>query len=182
MISPTTELERVTKSGEIYIVRLCFDCLSQWGAEHLREHIVDAVSRMSQQSRQQRFAFPVVKLSERQLDHLANLDEKDRVAWCAFIPTENGEKGIGLARYVRLQEDYSVAEFAVAVVDEFQGQGVGTELLGRLIESAKSNSIATLRGYVLAHNREMLALCRKFDAHTVRENASTLRADIRIQC
>jgi acetyltransferase len=135
---------------------------------------------MSHHSRQQRFAAPVVTLTDTQLDHLTRLDEKDRVAWCAFLQTESEERGIGLARYVRLDDEENVAEFAITVVDEFQGQGIGTELLNRLIESARSNSIETLRGYILPSNEAMLALCRRVGADTVREDASTLRADI--QC
>jgi acetyltransferase len=135
---------------------------------------------MSSLSRQQRFAAPVVTLTDYQLDHLTRLDEKDRVAWCAFVQTEGEERGIGLARYVRLEEEENVAEFAITVVDEFQGQGIGFQLLNELIRTARSNSIETLRGYILPTNEAMLALCRRFEAETVREDASTIRADLRI--
>jgi acetyltransferase len=135
---------------------------------------------MSRLSRQQRFAAPVVTLTDYQLDHLTRLDEKDRVAWCAFVQTEGEERGIGLARYVRLEEEENVAEFAITVVDEFQGQGIGFQLLNELIRTARSNSIETLRGYILPTNEAMLALCRRFEAETVREDASTIRADLRI--
>jgi acetyltransferase len=136
---------------------------------------------MSNRSRQQRFAAPLQTLTDNQLEHLTRLDESDRVAWCAFVQSESEERGIGLARYVRLEDETNVAEFAVTVVDEFQGQGIGTELLNQLIETAKSNSIHTLRGYILPHNEAMLTLCRRLNAHTVREDASTIRADIQIQ-
>jgi acetyltransferase len=136
---------------------------------------------MSCQTRQQRFASPMISLSEEHLDYLTNLDGVDRVAWCACIQTDLGERGIGLARYFTLVNKKQVAEFAVTVVDEFQGQGVGTELMKKLVETAKSNSVEILRGFVLPSNRVMLALCRRFDAETVREDASTMRADIRIK-
>jgi acetyltransferase len=135
---------------------------------------------MSCQSRHQRFAAPIVTLTDYQLDYLTNLDEKDRVAWCAFMQTETEERGIGLARYMRLDDEENVAEFAITVVDEFHGQGVGTELLNNLKETAKANAIEILRGYILQSNEAMLALCRRLGAETVREDASTIRADI--QC
>lgn len=74
-----------------------------------------------------------------------------------------------IARYIRLPGEASVAEFAVTVVDAFQGRGIGRQLMDRLIESARDNAIDTLRGYVLPDNERMLALCRRYGAAFVRD-------------
>jgi len=53
------------------------------------------------------------------------------------------------------------AEFAVLVTDDYQGQGLGTQLLKELIESAPKRGINRLRGYFLEENYAMRNACRK---------------------
>ncbi|MES9990797.1 MAG: GNAT family N-acetyltransferase [Candidatus Thiodiazotropha sp.] len=100
------------------------------------------------------------------------------MAWCAYVAAQEGDRGIALARYIRLDGEDGVAEFALTVVDAFQGQGVGNELLKRLIETARDNRIAILRGYILPSNRPMLNLCEKRGAVVRREDSSSLVAEI----
>lgn len=52
------------------------------------------------------------------------------------------------------------AEFAVAIADCYQGQGLGRLLLGRLVEAARQVGIRSLIGEVLANNHRMLHLLR----------------------
>lgn len=132
---------------------------------------------MSGRSRWLRFASAVKELSDTQLDYLTDLDGKNRVAWCAATNTGNHPGGIGLARYIRLGDEPDVAEFAVSVVDEFQDQGVGYTLLKSLCESAKSNGIHTLRGYVLPQNKRMLRLAKHLRA-AIHQADDELRVDI----
>jgi len=54
------------------------------------------------------------------------------------------------------------AEFAIVVCDPAQGQGLGTELMKRLIEVARQEGIEILRAEVHPDNSVMLHLCRKF--------------------
>jgi len=126
---------------------------------------------MSSQSRWQQFFSSIKRLSDKQLDFLTNIDGKNRVALCASIQKNDKERGIGLARYVKLTDENNVAEFAITVIDEFQRQGVGYELLKRLTETARANHLEMLRGYVLATNKDMLSLCKRFDA-TIRATDS----------
>lgn len=53
------------------------------------------------------------------------------------------------------------AEFAIIVSDRFQGQGLGKEMMQRLIHIAKQEHVATLTGTILAENAGMLALTRQ---------------------
>ena len=134
---------------------------------------------MSAQSRWQRFASAVHELSEAHLNQLTNLDGRDRVAWCAVIARSDKSRGIGLARYIRLFDETGTAEFAVTVIDEFQGQGIGMTLLKQLIESAQENDINALRGYIIPSNKGMLEMCKRLKAGFSRENGF-IRADIPI--
>lgn len=153
-------------SGTPYVARLC----TEFEVKRLRDEINKGFKRMSRQSRWLRFASAVAELSDSQLNHLTDLDGSNRVAWCAATTADTQEQGIGLARYLRLDDEPDVAEFAVTVIDEFQGQGVGATLLEKLLESARDNGIRVLRGYVLPHNERMLGLCRHLQAQIQEEN------------
>ena len=65
---------------------------------------------------------------------------------------------VGVARYIRSQADSEEAEFAIAVVDEWQGRGLGTELLIRLMKAAHEEGVHRFSALVLSENREVLEL------------------------
>lgn len=140
----------------------------------VREEIDAAVQRMSPRSRRLRFASPVNRLSDAQLDYLTDFDQEDRIAWCAFEANGSKDVGVGLARYIRLEDEPEVAELAVTVVDAYQRRGLGTLLLRRLIGSAREHGIRTLRGYVLPDNEAMLRLGKRFDARVGRDDCFIL--------
>ncbi|MCC6805676.1 MAG: GNAT family N-acetyltransferase, partial [Anaerolineae bacterium] len=66
--------------------------------------------------------------------------------------------GIGRLAKNRWAND---ADFALIVSDQFQHQGLGRELLLRLIEVARAEHIERLNGSVLAENIEMISLVEK---------------------
>jgi GNAT superfamily N-acetyltransferase len=171
-------VELTMENGTSYRIQACVEPGTRHTKEFLKSQIACAIEGMSGKSLRQRFASSVNKLSEKQLDYLTSLDGKDKVAWCASIGSDKAERGIGIARYVKLPNEENVAEFAVTVVDEFQRQGIGYELLKKLIELAGNNGIKILRGYVLSGNEHMLSLCRRLGAHTYSEDWSFVIADI----
>jgi acetyltransferase len=59
------------------------------------------------------------------------------------------------------ESDWEVAEAAIVVGDAFQGKGLGTELLRRLIEVARAEQIQWVVGLLLADNRTMQRVCDK---------------------
>ncbi|MCC6391287.1 MAG: GNAT family N-acetyltransferase [Bryobacterales bacterium] len=52
------------------------------------------------------------------------------------------------------------AEFALVVSDSFQGQGLGKELLRRLLRVARDEGVETVFGEISAENAPMQAICR----------------------
>jgi acetyltransferase len=58
------------------------------------------------------------------------------------------------------------AEFALLVSDAFQQQGLGTILLHRLIDIARTHGIRRLDADILPDNHGMLALCRRLKMRT----------------
>jgi acetyltransferase len=53
------------------------------------------------------------------------------------------------------------AEFAIQVRDEYQGTGLGTELLGRLLEIAKDEGIERVMAEIMPENAGMRRVCTK---------------------
>lgn len=170
-------LTRKMKDGTTFEVHPCVDASMNFTTELWRDEIKKAMKQMSPNSIYQRFSAGINELSEQQLDYLTSIDGKNKVAWCAVIFENKAMKAVGLSRYIRLNEEKHVAEFAITVIDEFQQQGVGKVLLDQLIESAKDNGLQLLRGYILPSNKVMLALCRQHHA-TFQVEDNHIRAEI----
>ena len=134
--------------------RLLVDPLSAEVRDELRE----GIEHLSPESRYRRFFTPVKHLSSEQLTYLTTLDHDRHEALAAVDPT-NG-RGVAVARYVVVDDTPSTAEVALAVVDEWQGRGVGRMLLDRLATVAASRSIVRFSGLMLAGNSGMIALMR----------------------
>jgi GNAT superfamily N-acetyltransferase len=119
--------------------------------ERLHEHF----RGLSPQSIYVRFMGFKRDLSPEDLRYLTELDFIDHVGLAAAI-TENGrERFIGVGRYIRGSEPRR-AEVAFAVLDDFQGHGIGTILLEHLALIARQSGITELEASVLAENRQML--------------------------
>lgn len=123
-----------------------------------RDAFVDSFDRLSSRSRYLRFHAAVEHLTDRQLDYLTQVDRVDHVAWVAVDLDEQDEPGIGVARFVRLDDEPTVAEAAITVLDDYQGRGVGTVLLDVLASTARDRGIDAFRAYVLGENQAMLAM------------------------
>jgi acetyltransferase len=125
----------------------------------------DAVTKaffaaMSWNSRHNRFLRSFRELPEALLRQFTEVDYKTHVALMAEIFVDGQEIAIGEARYVTSPDGKS-AEFAVSIADEWQGCGLGSLLLARLIAAAKKAGIETVTGETLASNSAMLHLAQK---------------------
>jgi len=119
--------------------------------ERLHQHF----RGLSQQSIYFRFMGFKRDLSAQDLKSLTELDFHDHVGLAATL-TENGrERFIGVGRYLR-DKDPHRAEVAFAVLDEYQGHGIGTILLEHLALIARAGGITELEADVLGDNRQML--------------------------
>ncbi len=68
---------------------------------------------------------------------------------------------LGISRLSRKHGFPQEAEFALLVADPYQRQGIGTELLTRLIQVARCEGIRRLVGEVLSENEGMRRLCKR---------------------
>jgi acetyltransferase len=122
--------------------------------------LVDLFQTLSFRSIYQRFFSPLKSLSREMLARFTQIDYDRDVALVAMEESEGGEKMLGVARLIS-DPDCTRAEFAVLVGDPWQGQGVGAELMQRLIAVARERRFAFLTGAALAENTTMLTLARK---------------------
>ena len=143
-----------------------------------REDLVRGFARLSASSRRFRFLAPLHKLTSAQVRELTEVDQRDHVAIAARDESRPDHPGIGVARFVRLEQEPEVAEFAITVIDDYQHRGLGTLLLKLLLKAAQAMQVRTLRGFLLADNLAMLQLLRKFEATWRRAWDNTLRADL----
>jgi GNAT superfamily N-acetyltransferase len=119
-----------------------------------REALARGFARLSPASRRLRFFTTIEALSASQLDYLTNVDHENHDAVAAVLVDERGEEGegVGVGRWIRLSDEPTKAEIAVTVLDEYQGRGVGTLLLGKLAERAMERGVETLFARVLWTN------------------------------
>ncbi|MGZ3302115.1 MAG: bifunctional acetate--CoA ligase family protein/GNAT family N-acetyltransferase, partial [Isosphaeraceae bacterium] len=86
---------------------------------------------------------------------------------------ETGEheiRGVGRLSKVRGTDE---AEFALVVSDPYQGLGLGTELVSRLLQVGRDENINRIFGDILPENTEMQRICEKLHfelTHNVKES------------
>jgi len=114
----------------------------------------DAVSRASGRSLYRRFFTPRRSVTEQEIASFVNVDFANHVALIAVIKEGGRSVIIGGARYVVSKP--SQAEMAFAVVDAYQGQGVGTILMRHLGAIARQAGTNELVAEVLRENIPML--------------------------
>jgi GNAT superfamily N-acetyltransferase len=115
--------------------------------------------RLSERSRYRRFLSPRGPLTRAELRYFTEVDHHDHEALVAVDPG-TGE-GVGVARFVRSDEDPGAAEFAIAVVDDWHRRGVGSRLMVALAERAREEQVTSFTALALADNEAMLNLLRE---------------------
>lgn len=105
-----------------------------------------------------RFLASVSRLSDAQLAHFTRENTRDHIAIGAVSSGTEQLEPLGIARFVRLPDNPNAAEFAVTVVDDHQGKGLGTLLLGVLAKLACAVGVTRFFGLVHAENGAMLHL------------------------
>jgi len=130
-----------------------------------RAAFVKAYTRLGERSRYRRFLSPHGPLSGAEVRYFTEVDHHDHEALVAIDPVTAA--GVGVARYVRSRTDPTTAEVAVAVVDDWQGRGVGTRLATALALRARHEGIHSFTAVMLAENELMLHLIQ--DLGEVRE-------------
>ena len=118
------------------------------------------VAALSPASRYNRFHGAVSALTPERARWATDVDYDRHMALIVEAFEGDREIEIGAARYV-VRADGETADLAIEMADAWQGQGIGTRLLERLMAVAAARGVRVLEGEVLASNGPMLAVARK---------------------
>lgn len=143
-----------------------------------RQALAEGVARLSDESRYRRFLAPVDALPEKTLRYLTEIDYDRHFAWAAFSLDEPGEPGVAVARYVCDAEDPSIAEPAVAVLDDYHRRGLGTLMLHILTTTAVEHGVRTFRASLLADNEPMRIMLKGMGARLKPDGPGMLAAEV----
>jgi GNAT superfamily N-acetyltransferase len=122
----------------------------------------DFIRSLSPATRLRRFHFGLRELPPSMLRAMTEVDHDDHVAIVAEAIGDDDDdtRIVADARYVREagHGQCDEAEFAIAVADDWQGAGLGRELMQRLARHAARRGVKRLVGDVLPGNRAMFSL------------------------
>lgn len=124
-----------------------------------RDEFVAAAGRLSGESLYRRFFAPKPHFSEKERAFFLDVDFVGHVALIAVLEEGGTPVIAGGGRYVVTKPGQ--AEVAFAVVDQYQGQGIGMTLVRHLATIARNVGIRELTAEVLPHNVAMLKAFEK---------------------
>ena len=121
--------------------------------------LVEAVNRSSVESVRRRFFSVRRHFSEREIDLFTKIDFVSHVALVVVAEEGGGPHIIGSGRYIEVEPGR--AEIAFALVDEYQGLGIGASLMRHLAALARDAGLRELIAEVLPENLAMLKVFQK---------------------
>lgn len=115
---------------------------------------------LSDKSIFRRFMSFIQHMPHERLQELVAIDYTRQIVILAVLQDGEKETVVGVGQYVVIG-DTNTAEASLAVRDEHQDTGIGTEMLGYLIEIAQRQGLREFILEVLAENEPMLHILRK---------------------
>ncbi len=153
--APFDTPEQITMPGgiELTLRPICPDDASRLQAFH---------TRLSDESIFFRFLGHPRVLSDEQAHALSNVDFQNMVALIATMPTEDGVRLVGVARYELIPHTKPKrAEAAIIVEDKFQQLGLGSILSDRLVAYARKHGIQTCVAVIDPENFGVMRLLNR---------------------
>ncbi|MEY2420708.1 MAG: protein lysine acetyltransferase [Acidimicrobiaceae bacterium] len=134
------------------------------------------LGEQSAEWRRRRF-FTASNPSARIIDYLLDIDFVDHFAW-VVLEHEHADRGLGVARYIRVVDASDHAEVAMAVAEGHQGLGLGTLLLGACAVAASAAGIDRFDATVQADNASMRRVFAKAGATSAFSEPGVIRAEM----
>jgi GNAT superfamily N-acetyltransferase len=140
-------------------------------------------TRLSPTSRYRRFLSGMSELSDDMVRYLTEVDGINHVAVVASTDSLDlkSEIGLGVARFIRLADEPTVAEAAVTVSDDAQQKGLGRLLVRAVAEAALERGVQTIRAEVLATNEPVRRLLDEVGAVVRSDDGTTLVFDVPLE-
>ena len=124
-----------------------------------REGLEAAIGRTSPASLHRRFFGARREFSDKEASSFLDIDFVSHVALVVVAAEDVGPNIVGGGRYVVVKPGH--AEVAFAVVDDYQGQGLGGALMRHLTKIARAAGLKEFIAEVLAENAPMLKVFEK---------------------
>ena len=125
-----------------------------------KEPLQAAVGNMSADSRYTRFMGTMREIPDKMLE-AATHPVPDRECALVAVSVEGADESIvGGARYAS-NVGSDTCEFAIAIVDGWQGLGLAPQLMNTLMSLAESHGFRYMEGFVLSTNASMRGLAKR---------------------
>ena len=134
--------------------------------------LIELATTLSEQTIYRRFFSPLKTLPYSMLARFTQIDYDREMALVAIATIDNTEKMLGVVRIIN-DPNQTSGEFAVLVGDQWQGRGIGVELLKKGLIIAKQRSLKVVTGVVLAENVQMIALAKKLGFEVRRSDSAS---------
>jgi RimJ/RimL family protein N-acetyltransferase len=125
-----------------------------------RDDMLAAVGRTGTQSLQRRFFVVKRGFSDKEIAFFMNIDFTNHVALVALAEEDGRSVIIGGGRYIVTEP--GTAEIAFVVIDDYQGQGIGTLLMRHVAVLARRAGLRELIAEILPENAAMRKVFSKF--------------------
>jgi RimJ/RimL family protein N-acetyltransferase len=135
-----------------------------------RQELLAAADRTSDRSLYRRFFGVRREFTEEEVAAFVNIDFLNEVALIAMVHESGREVIAGGGRYIVVRP--GTAELAFTVVDEYQGQGIGSALLRHLVTLARAAGLRELIAEVLPDNAAMLQVFERSGLELRRQRES----------
>lgn len=147
-------------------------------SRHDKDRIAAFFRQLSPQARYERFLRPVGRLSNAELAWLISTDPERHWGWVA--ERESDASIVGFGQAIRSGAD-NTAEIAAAVLDRWQGRGLGAALLALAARDALNSGVQWLHGFTFQDNRRILTYADHRHAIITPQGDGTLRLDLTAQ-
>lgn len=147
---PPCEIEAQLKDGRW----VCLRTIRPSDEQRIR----DGIEAMSDRARYLRFFSAFRSPPDSIVKRLSAVDGHDHIGWGAILLDGQEYPPIAAAHAVRLDDRPGTGELAVAVLDDYQGQGVGRMLIAAVLGDCVEEDLQRLEMQVLGENRPAVEL------------------------
>jgi len=119
--------------------------------------LLEADELVSAKTRYRRF-FSLTGITPATARYLTEVDYIDHFVWVAI---DGEDIGVGGASYIRSTSDPSVADISFSIMDDYQGRGLGSLLMGALAVAARRHGISRFSADVLSENAPMVVILNR---------------------
>jgi RimJ/RimL family protein N-acetyltransferase len=153
---PLCEIETILSDGRA----VCLRTIRPSDEAQIREGITE----MSDRSRYLRFFSAFREPPESIVKRLSAVDGHDHIGWGAILLDGNEYPPIAAAHAIRSDDNASLGELAIAVLDEYQGLGLARTIIAAVLLDCLDEGLVALEMQVLGENNAATALVMSLGA------------------